>query len=270
MKKSDGNLFFINSKHGQVTIFVVIGILMIGAIALFFFLRKGIAPQTGGKPEANFNAFLSSCLEQKVRDSSKNISLNGGYLEPSDLSIRFKFTDEGVYRNISFLCFTQNNFRPCVNQKPTLFLDFEKEMKDAISNDVENCFKEMSDSFKNQGYDVNSQYNDFDVLLSPGKITIQTDSEVTLQKSGQTTTEKNFAVVVQSRIYEIIKMVDEILSQEAQYCYSESAFIEITYPDYTIDKFNTEDFVKIYTVKYKGSDENFRFAVRGCSSPQGF
>ena len=54
-------------KRGQVTIFIIIGILLIGAIALFFLLEGGVLSDiTGGSDEINPNSYMASCTEDKL------------------------------------------------------------------------------------------------------------------------------------------------------------------------------------------------------------
>ncbi len=258
-------------KRGQITIFIVVGLIIVSGVVLFFLLRTKVTPQIGGTTETNANAFLSSCIEQKTKEAVNELSIRGGELN-STLNINFMFTKEKVYRNISYLCYTQNNFRPCVVQKPTIFLDMQNGVKKYISDDMGSCFTAMLDNFKTQGFTVgeNSKLNSFDVNFGPNKVTIKTDSEVILTKTDETTTQKNFQVIVSSRIYEIMGIVQEVMNQEATFCHFEDSGFTVAYPEFSIDKYEMESGVRIYTIKNKVSEEKFRFAVRSCAISPGF
>lgn len=258
-------------NRGQLTIFIIAGILIVSAVVLFFLFRTGIIPEIGGGTKGkSVNAFLSSCLEDKVREAAREISLRGGEMQ-SQLSLPFTFTEENIQRNISYLCYTQNNFRPCVVQKPALILNVQNEIKNYISSEVQGCFNEMESNFESQGFSVSrGGLNDFDVKLMPRKIAIQTSSEITLTKNEETTTEKDFEIVVLSRTYELLGLASEIINSETQFCYFEDTGFEITYPEYSIDRFIVESGVRIYTLENKETTEKFRFVVRSCAIPPGF
>lgn len=255
----------LGQNKGQVTIFIIIAILIIAGIGIFFLFRSDIIPEfTGRTGEVNVNAFLNECLNQRVKDVAEELSLEGGYSNNPN-SVNFKFTEEGVYRNISYLCYTQNNFRPCIVQKPTFFLDIQKNIESKIEGDVETCFNEMVNSLRDQGFEVGSnKLNSFEVNFEPRKIIVQTDSEVTLTKSGETETQKNFQILIPSRIYEILDVAQEIVDSESEFCYFEVVGFQLSRPEFSIDLFRMEDSTEIYTIEHEDSQEKFRFAVRGC------
>ena len=269
----DSEVKVLNNKSGQLTIFVIAAILIVAIVGLFFLFRTGLLENIGigGAKTANVNAFLSSCIEEKTREGIKEISLRGGDLNPQ-LYTTFLFTAENAKRNISYLCYTQNNFRPCVVQKPTLFVDVENEIHDYIEEDLNACFSEMLANFRDDGFDVdsNSKLNNFKVDFSLRKVILKTDSEVTLEKSGETTTQENFEIIVPSRLYELLGIAQEVINQEAQFCYFEDTGFEITYPEFSVDKQIIASGNLIYTLENLNSKEIFRFAVRSCSIPPGF
>lgn len=260
----------LSDKKGQITLFIIVGLLVVAGIALFFLFRTEIASKIGGKSETNFNSLMSTCIESKVRQVSRELALGGGYPN-NKLSINFLFTEEGNYKNITYLCYTQNNYKPCINQHPALLLDLQKGIENEISSDVKTCFDEMVSSLKSQGFETTQKYDGFDVELNPKKIILDVDAKITLRKSGETSSQENFKIPVSSRLYEIAGVAQEILNQESLFCYFEETGFSLAYPDFSLDMFNfASESTKIYTIKHKDSDEKFRFAVRGCNIPPGF
>ena len=256
------------NKRGQVTIFIIMGVILVSAIFLFFIFRGQTQTETTSKIEKNPESFLESCIEDKVKEAIEFISLRGGYVD-NDLNINFKFENETAY-NISYLCYNQRDYLKCINQKPTFMNDLRGEIKKYISQDVENCFNEIQSSLTKEGYKVNIDYRDFEVELLPKRIIIQTDSEIQIQKTGETTKQEDFKIKVASRLYELSFIIQELVNQEARFCYSENLGIMLVYPEFLIEKFRTGDSTMIYTVEHKDSKEKFRFAVKGCTIPPGF
>jgi len=255
-------------KKGQLTIFIIAALILIGLVGIFFVFRGGtLVEEKTQKLEENPELFLESCIKDKVREGIEFISLRGGYIN-NKLNINFQFEKEPI-RNITYLCYNQNSYLPCINQKPTFMEDLKTEMKNYILEDVENCFVEIRESLGKEGFETNIEYENFEVEIIPKRIIVQTDSEITLTKSGETTKQENIKVEIPSRLYEISSIVQELVNQEARFCYAEGLGISLIYPEFSIDKFKTGESTIIYTVDHKESKERFRFALRGCAIPPG-
>lgn len=251
-------------RRGQVTIFIIIGILLVSSVLLFFLSRAGFIPQLGGgKPETSVNAFLNTCLEDKIDETIELISLQGGHVR-NPLNKTFTFTDEGIANDISYLCYNQGvGF--CINQVLILHNHLENEIKNYIKEDIKDCFIDMKESFKRQNFEVSGPgLKSFEVELKPKKVVVQTDSEITLTKSGEASTHKNFKVIVPTRLYELTNVVQEIVNKEATRCdFNHFGYMGL-YKEFIIEKKSLPDSTKVYRIEYKDTGEKFRFAVRGC------
>ena len=255
-------------NKGQVTIFIIVGILIISLVAMFLFFRTGIIPGIAESPETNPNIFLDSCMEDKIKETIRIISSQGGYIE-NPLHKTFKFEDESIFTNISYLCYNQNYYLPCINQEPMLIQHLKDEIKNHISEDVENCFDELTLSLEKQNYVVDAKYRGFEVDLMDKKVAVKIDGEIALTKSGETSEQEDFKIIVSSRFYNLAVVAQEIVSQEARFCHFEHLGFMLFYPEFNIDRFRTGDSIIIYTIQHRKSKEVFRFAVRGCVIPPG-
>lgn len=256
-------------RGGQVAVFIIAGMIIVAGIVFFFLFRGNVVSKIGEGQEINMNSFLDSCIEDKTREAIEIIGLQGGLVN-NPLSKEFKFEEEEVFRNISYLCYNQNYYLPCVNQEPMLIQHLKKEIENYISKDIENCFKDLTSSLEKQNYIVDVKYNGFEVELIPKKIIINLDGEIVLTKTEETSRQEGFKVIVPSRFYDLSIVVQEITSQEARFCNFEYLGYMMFYPQWNIDKLRTGDSTIIYTVEHKDSKEKFRFAVRSCAIPPGF
>ncbi len=255
-------------KRGQITIFIIVGLIIIGAVILYIIFGGRIASKVDLGKEADARSFLEACTEDKLRETVNKISLQGGYIN-NPLNKTFKFNNED-FIDISYLCYTQNYYVPCVNQEPVLIQHLSEEIKNYISDDVKNCFDDLTLNLEKQNYDVAKQYGGFEVELESKKIIIDINGEITLTKTGETSKQESFNVVFGSRFYDLAVVVQEIVSQEARFCNFEYLGYMTLYPQWNIDKFRTSDSTIIYTVEHKDTGEKFRFAIRGCVMPPGF
>ena len=265
------NKFCPKSKRSQVTIFIIIGIILVSAIALFFLLRSGVVvPGIGGKAEKNPNIFLESCIEDKVKEGIEIISLQGGYID-NPLHKTYLFEGEDSPTNVSYLCYAQIDGVQCVNQEPMLIQHLKDEMHDYISDDVGDCFDDLASSLERQNYVVSVKYEEgnFEVKLMERKVVIEIDAELTLTKADETSKQEDFKIIIPSRFYDLAIVVLEIVNKEASAC-DFSNYDMFLYSEFDINKYPTSDSSIIYTVKHEDSEEGFRFAVRGCVISSGF
>jgi hypothetical protein len=257
------------NRSGQVTIFIIIAVIIVSVIVTFFIFKSGLISKIGGKPEENPAPFLESCIKDKVKEAVGILSMQGGYIS-NTLYKKFRFEDENVFHNISYLCYTPNYYLPCVNQEPLLIQHLKDEIKDYISEDVSGCFDKLTSSLNKRGYTVDAKYNGFDVDLTEGRVIINVDAKLVLTKTGETSTQENFNIIIPTDFYDMAVVAQEIVSQEARFCYFEYVGYMNLYPQWNIDKIRTSDSVTIYTIEDKETQEKFRFAVRGCVIPPGF
>ena len=252
----------------QVTIFIILGIVLVASVGLFFVFKSGIISKTRGNIETNPNSFMESCIEDKVMKTVEKISLQGGYLE-NPLNKTFKFENEKDFTDISYLCYTSDYYIPCINQEPVLISHLKQEIKNEIKEDVKNCFEDFARSLEKQNYVVDARYNGFNVDLKPKKIILNINNEIILTKLNETIKQKNLNVTFQSRFYDLAIVTQEIISQEARFCNFEQQGFMLFYPMFEINKFRTGEGTIIYTVEHKKSKEKFKFGVRSCIIPPG-
>jgi len=257
------------NKRGQITIFIIVGIIVIGAIGVFLIFGTDIGERIGISGETNPESFLDSCLKDKVKQGIEIISRQGGSLS-NPVNKSFLFKDETYPTDISYLCYNQNDYLPCVNQEPMLFQHLEDEIKDYISDEVTSCFNDLGTSLGRQGYSVQKKIRSFEIKLQSKRVVIETDSEITLTKAGETSKQEDFTIFVGSRLYEITEVVVEIVNKEATRCEFNYVFFMMNNPEFDIHKFKTADSTEIYVIKHEDTNERFNLAIRGCVIPPGF
>ena len=256
------------NKRGQVTIFVIISIIIVASIFLFFVLKGGFKPSTTGGNEANLNSFLDICLEDSIKENLKIIFAQGGNIDP-DLSINFQFNNEEM-TEITYLCYQENFYLPCVNQEPVFLQHLKNEIHDSLEEEVSDCLDVLERDLQDRWEVVEVKRNGFDISFDSRNLIVKIDSQFTLTKNEETITQENLKVIFPTRGFQIAEVVQEIVSQETRYCSFNKLGYMIAYPEWRISSYVNGDSIKIYTVENKESYEKFRFAIRGCVIPAGF
>lgn len=251
------------NKKGQVTIFVIVALIIVVVIFVVMMINRGgvsLREQDFDDPQA----YLSTCINERARVILDNMLSNAGLLSARD-KILYNT------REVPYLCKNINNFEPCINQFPLYVSNLEKEFDEAIQNDAEQCFSSLISELESRNYDILSSGNvRVEAKLKPEVVEISFENEITITKSGESRKFSKFDTFVFTKIQSIGFVVNEILTQEAKWCYFSTDGFMILYPQYDIRVYKMEDTTKIYTVKNKKSGERIEFATRGCALPAGW
>lgn len=250
-------------KKGQVTVFVIVALLIVGIIFVVMLLNRGsvsLREQDFDNPDA----YLSTCINERARVILDEMLSNGGLLS---------LKDKVLYntKEVPYLCKNINNFEPCINQFPLYVSQIEKEFNEAIQADGEQCFSSLISELEDRNYEISSNGNvKIEASLKPEVIEISFENEFTMTKSGESKKFSRFDTFVFTKLQSIGFVVSEIIMQEAKWCYFSNDGFMTLYPEYDIRVYLMEDSTKIYTVKNKKTDERIEFATRGCALPAGW
>ncbi|MBI2630072.1 hypothetical protein HYW76_03145 [Candidatus Pacearchaeota archaeon] len=250
------------NKKGQLAVFIIVAILIVALIILLFALRgkKIIDVINPGMPDVNNE------IEKCVRDSVKNavsIMLNqGGYISPDNYKMY-----EG--NKIQYLCYNNNFYQTCVNQEPVYIEHLEGEIKNYISGRIEDCFYALKQEYEKKSYMVIMDGEEMSVILNPKQIKVEIDKTMDISKNQESRRYENFNFVILSPIYDLAIIAQEIVNQEAKFCYFEYQGFSLLYPDYSVEKTDINGETKIYKVKEKSTGRELVFAVRSCAMPAG-
>lgn len=253
-------------RKGQLTIFIIIAILII-AIVLFIFLFWPKMSTTTSETR-NPYAFMETCIGNHIEETMETVVSNGGtYNLDEDASFFF----EGEY--IRFLCHTNTYYeRTCYRQVAFLLESIQTQIQENIEYEVDRCFDELEESYKEEGYTVNVRtVGDFGVRILPTGISINLGKDLTLTKGDIVEEYRNFALREMSELYEIIEVAENILLIEQETGDSNPEAYFHSYPDIEIDREmrdnSDHDDVKLYTITHRDTEERFRFAVRSYAIP---
>ena len=161
-------------KKAQVTIFIILA-LMVVAIGILLYMFYPQIKASFGFEEISPYGFMQSCLKERVEEVSKEISIHGGSIEPV---FPYKYQGE----EFEYLCYTNEYYKLCTVQQAFLINHIEEEIKSSISRDVDECFNELKKKYESKGYGVILRKGDFSVNLLPKRISVNSETEISLKK----------------------------------------------------------------------------------------
>ncbi len=249
-------------KRGQVTIFIIVAILIVGLVALIFFIIPKTKTETGFDVQ-NPRAFIQNCMEDTVAEVVDIISSKGGSVVPE-----FYFMYNG--ERVEYLCYTNEYYKTCVVQQPMLKQHIESEIKTAIEGDVETCFTNLEESYRIEGYTAELQRGATEVELLPKRVVVNFAGYVLAVTKADTARHEAFSVVLNNNLYELISIANSIIDWEATYGEAETTAYMTYYKDLKVEKHTQQDGTKVYIISDRDTGSKFQFASRSVAWPPGF
>jgi hypothetical protein len=250
--------FMLMNKRGQLAIIVIMALVIVAVIVVFFAF-----PQVNllGGGDVNPSSFLRTCIESDVNEFVEVLSTQGGYLEPDNYIL---YQD----MQVQYLCYTSEDYKPCVVQQPLLVNHIENEIKIQVEQRARTCVNDLKDRYEKQGYTVQTTPGNVEVDIVPGSINIEFDSPMTVTKESTQSFQK-FSVGIDSQIYDLLLTAVSIIQFESTYGDSETTLYINYYPDLRIDKIKRDEGT-IYKLSNVLTQESFTFATRSLMWPQGY
>jgi len=248
-----------NYKKSQITIFVILAIAILIVLILLFIGKEKIADYFTGEPPIEQ---IKRCAREATTESIDILTVQGGSLNPS-----LYYLYQG--NKIEYLCYTNENYKTCVVQKPFLKKSIEKEIKTYIEPKIKNCIKNAEAFLEKQGFEVTSKTPVVSVELVPSNILINIDSNLKIAKD-RTSAYKEIKTDVSSKLYDFAMIVSSIINWEARYGDSETLNYMLYYPSLKVEKKLQSDGTTIYILTDRITLDKFIFASRSIAWPPGF
>lgn len=254
-------------KRSQITIFAIVGLVLMVGIILFFVFRLEKIPTIIKGFEENPQKYLESCLEKKIEEGINILERQGGEINPKLYKL-FKFEEDRDYANISFLCYTSKYYVPCYNQRPLLISFIEGELEIYLKEEKNKCLNSWKEGMEKRGYSVVIEDSEFKVELAPEQVKLILNGSFEYEIKEEVIEYSELIFTKRTKLYNLAIIAYEIVSQESEYCTFNTLGYSITYPDIKVSRFRTSDLINLYTIEDEKTQEKFRFAVRGCVLPQ--
>jgi hypothetical protein len=249
------------SIRAQTTIFIIIAIMIVVAGILLYSFYPEIKVRFGFAEE-NPSIFMQECMEDMVNEKIKDLSLQGGSLEPEHYFL---------YKNskIEYLCYNRNYYEKCVVQQALLKKHVEEELKNGIKNEIYSCLENLKKSFEKKGYEFILKNNEVEVELLPKRVIITINASLTLTKE-DTKRYDSIRIFLNNNIYELVSIAESIINMETVYGDSETTLYMNYYPDLKVEKIKQSDGTTIYILTDRNTKDKFQFASRSMAWPPGY
>ena len=257
-----------NNRKSQVTIFIIIAVIIISAVALIFILKASDLKTLS--PVDNPKGYMEDCMAKALDENLPLITKSGGLLNPKN-SFYFNKT------NVTMMCSTLFYEKLCTNAHPMLSVEIEKQIATSIKSRVDGCFAKVKDGFKNSNYKESSKENLILVSIMPKIIILKSDKKISYTKDDQTISIEGFTIKKESSLFDFIRLQTQIVNDELncqcglESCNADVVKLSMDNPNYEIQHFVASvgnpkfgDGEEVYTIKSILLNEEFNFALRNC------
>jgi len=229
-----------NSKHSQVTVFIIIAIVLITLTTVFFVLKDNLKISNKDFPEiTQIDSIIQECSEQRTIDAIRLIGLQGGYITLSEKYLETNISDiaYGLY-----------------NREKTLLSknQIENEIEHYIEITLPFCINE--DDFPD--LNITQKKAQAKVKINQDSVEVSTKLPIAVSKQESSfTINRNYESEIPIRLGKIYDTADEIIEKQLQ----EPEYIDLTYLtslEYNVVMIPFNDNILIYTITDDNSEIN--------------
>lgn len=246
-------------KKAQVTLFVILGIIMVSVIIFLTIILINL--QKDKTEFLNPKQYIETCIQEELSRPLDKIFNGGGFVNPENFIL---------YQNekYNYLCYTPNFGVKCNTLYPQLKRTIEQEIKNEIQEEVSNCFAKLKEEYEKKGYSVNEGALDLNVEITANKIIAVAKRKIELLKGDELQIFDNFGADITRDLYDLLGVVQDIVSEEAKYGKFEYMGYLLSNPEYKI-KFIEYSDNSLYRIRKSDSTQEFRFATKGMAHWRG-
>lgn len=201
-------------KRGQVTIFIILGIIILAAVILFFYVKSNVyfGPATQGRLQQELPVIkehIEECLKESTEPYLRKIGKQGGFLDPNEDTYKYYFGDK-----ISYLCYNIHNDKRCINRM-LLKSQIEDQLEQEIKKELLGCID--IESFKKSGYEIEypSTLNTPDLAIGQDSVVIFLNFPITIRKDQTEVKEFLFKTKINYPLGRLFNSVQDIITAES-------------------------------------------------------
>ena len=180
-------------KRGQLTIFIIIGVVMIGSLA-FLAVNKGFFNKLNPEADSVSN-FVQDCIKQTGENGIFALGLQGGYYSPPNNSVEY---------GIPYYYLDEENLMPSKSE-------IEGEINSYVNNNLASCINDFSD-FSDLTIDAGEM--SAVSTIADNNVVFNVDYPVTIRKDESSSLVRDFKVPVQIRLGTIYNSAEKIIQEK--------------------------------------------------------
>jgi len=245
-------------KRGQITIFIILGIVILAVFAILFSFRSQILEQDFGSemnsiivPEQirPVKDYFDVCLREITQDGINILASQGGYInlpeEPYKRTINDEFSNTlnlySIHKVAYWFYETSNGIQQ--QQIPTKE-EMEKELESYINNNFNDC-EYFAQDFEEDGFTINYPENiASEVKINNNNVEVKLNSDLQISLKEVYADVNKLMVLTDSKLGELYEIATKVMDKENKDLFLEEKTIDLmaTYEEipYSTTEFSCE------------------------------
>ncbi len=246
-------------KKGQVSIFIILGILIVIVLLILFSRDAGF--DTVFAKQSPYQE-IEGCAQTAIQEGLDILMLQGGVIESENY-----FMYQG--KKIDYVCYSENEYENCIMQKPILTNTIRDELEEYSTPKIKSCLNSVKSSLEGRGYSVVMRDPEIVIELVPDNVLVDMNLGLRIEKTGVESFD-HIRTGIKSKIYNFALITSSISQWETRYGDSETLNYMLYYPSLKVEKKKQGDGTTVYILTDRDTDEKFYFASRSIAIPAGF
>ena len=253
-------------KRGQATVFIIIGIVVLIAVILVFFLKGNLIAEKISPEDAReiltsqlnpIEEHIEECISKVASDGIKNLALQGGTFTPISYA---------VYNgsNVQYLCYKEPGTSTCI-QKPLTRAKVESQISDYVKTQIFTCL-DLSQFEKDKRFRFTTGKLNADAHIDDNTVQVNVNYPITLSRSGVKTTIEDFSANLRMPLGKMMDLSTNIINSEIE----KGEFDNINYMVRNKGELLVERHTpypdEVYVLKARDGSLIFQFGIEGEST----
>ncbi len=217
----------LKNNRGQLTIFIIIAIVIVGMIVVFFAFRDSlIFTQIPAEIVPVYTTFLS-CLEEDTLVGINVLESQAGYIEipdfePGSSYMPFSSQLDFLGNPIPYWYYVSGNNIP-KEQIPSK-RDMEEQLGDFIEEKINNC---RFDEYYEQGFEITFEEAEVEVIIEDNAVKLNMDMDLSIVKGEESVLIGKHKISVNSKLGTLYDSAKKIYNIEQETLFLENYGIDI-------------------------------------------
>lgn len=213
-------------KRGQVAIFIIIALLLVGGIIIYFVVRERGAVETIPEEFSGIYQAYDSCLEARTREAIGLAESGGGRVYPGDYIPGSDYAPFGNQLNflgfgVPYWYYVSGN--GLIKENVPSKTDMQNDIARYVEERVNDC---NLDAFYEQGFYINLGQPMANVVISDSDVKVSLSSDISSSREATSARKTSYSISVVSKLGTLYNDALGIYNYEMQ-----SAFLE----NYSVD-----------------------------------
>ena len=214
-------------RRGQVTLFVIVAIVIVGVIVLFFVFKDSLFGEKISPEFAPIYERYEQCIKEETENGIRLLESQGGRIDAGEV---LPGNDYNPFSSHLFFLgnpipywFGVSGSNLIIENVPTVS-DMEKEIGIYVAERLNECdFSQFSE----QGFFIDKDEPEVDVLIEDSLVAVSVDASLAVYKEDRSARRSSHEVFVDSKLKNLYDAAIDIYSAEKNYVFLENYALDV-------------------------------------------